>query len=95
MVVMSGDSFTPLVYHRRYEMLKFSEIETQHWREVQAQFEEWYEIPVGYCSECGEPINEGEEVYAFGNGEMIHEDCLDDWAYRFKATAHKEDPDAI
>lgn len=33
----------------------------------------------GYCSCCGREIYEGEEIYNI-KGEVIHEDCLHDFA---------------
>lgn len=95
MVVMSGDSFTPLVYHRRYEIMKFSELETQHWAIAQAEYEGWGRNIVCYCSECGDPIYDRQEVYIFEDGEVVHLDCLSDWACRYKSTARMEDPSAI
>lgn len=38
---------------------------------------------IGYCAECHEPIEYGEEYYDFGD-EMIHEDCLSDWAEKYR-----------
>lgn len=93
MVVMSGGSFTPLVYHRRYRTLKFSELESRHWAIAQAEYEGWNRDIVCYCTECGEPVYDQDEVYVFGDDEVVHLDCLSDWAYRFKQTARLENPD--
>ena len=35
------------------------------------------------CAECHEPIEYGEAHYNFGGGELIHEDCLHDWADKY------------
>lgn len=35
------------------------------------------------CYHCGEPIHEGEDYYDIHN-EVIHEDCLRDWASEYK-----------
>lgn len=38
---------------------------------------------IGYCAVCGEPIEYGEDHYDI-DGELIHEDCLRDWADKFR-----------
>ena len=38
---------------------------------------------IGYCAECGEPIEYGEDHYDI-EGEKIHEDCLRDWADKYR-----------
>lgn len=38
--------------------------------------------PIGKCW-CGEPIHADETRYEIG-GEIIHEDCLKDWAEQYK-----------
>lgn len=37
---------------------------------------------VYYCEECGKAIYEGEPIYTTNEG-IIHEDCLEDFCYRF------------
>ncbi len=38
---------------------------------------------IGICAECKEPIEYGEAHYAFSESDMIHEDCLSDWAKKY------------
>lgn len=45
--------------------------------------------PVGYCAHCGQEIYEGETVYDI-DGELIHEDCLADFAAEYFADCKKE-----
>lgn len=45
---------------------------------------------VGRCAECGGDIVEGEEYYDIC-GETIHEDCLYEWAQKFRVTGHMEE----
>lgn len=42
--------------------------------------------PLGYCVTCGEAIVFGDDYYEI-DGELIHEDCLTDWAAQFRVTA--------
>ncbi len=37
----------------------------------------------GYCAECDDPIYEEDERYEFPDGDMIHLDCLYDWAEQY------------
>jgi hypothetical protein len=37
---------------------------------------------IGICKECGEPIEQGYTYYDI-EGELIHEDCLMDWAEKY------------
>lgn len=38
---------------------------------------------VGYCSVCGMLIEDGETFYDI-EGELVHEDCLMDWAKKYR-----------
>ena len=38
---------------------------------------------VGKCAACGEPVFADEDRYNV-EGEFIHEDCLHDWAAKYK-----------
>lgn len=41
---------------------------------------------IGTCVHCKEAICAGEDYYDIGN-DMLHEDCLIDWARKFHVTA--------
>lgn len=45
-------------------------------------------VTVGTCPACLGDIHEGEDCYDI-YGEVIHEDCLHDWARKFKMIAEK------
>ncbi len=38
---------------------------------------------LGVCAECGEAIAYGEDYYDI-EGELLHEDCLREWAEKFR-----------
>lgn len=38
---------------------------------------------LGICSVCGEPITTDCDRYQFEGDEMIHDDCLLDWARKY------------
>jgi hypothetical protein len=46
----------------------------QAWQDSQQESD-----TIGWCEHCGEPIYAGEDYYEI-YGEIIHEDCLRDWA---------------
>ena len=37
---------------------------------------------IGRCEHCGEPIYANEDYYEIGD-ELLHEDCLSEWAEKF------------
>lgn len=47
------------------------------------------DVPVGYCEHCGGEIYEGETVYRI-DGQLIHEDCLWDFAKEYFADCKGE-----
>lgn len=44
---------------------------------------------VGRCAGCGDGIVEGEEYYKFGD-DVVHDDCLREWAEKFRAVQTEE-----
>lgn len=38
---------------------------------------------VGICTACQEPVYGGEEYYDI-EGELVHDDCLRDWAEKYR-----------
>lgn len=42
------------------------------------------------CIECGKEIYEGDMIYRFDNGEVIHNHCLQNYASRFEEIAEDE-----
>lgn len=75
--------------------MKFDALENQHWSKVQSEYEGWNRKVVCYCTECGEPIYENEEVYNFGGGDVIHTWCLAYWALQFRCITMMEDPSEL
>jgi len=47
------------------------------------------DVVVGYCDQCGGEIYEGETVYRI-DGQLIHEDCLEDFAKDYFADCKEE-----
>lgn len=41
--------------------------------------------PVGHCVTCKEPIYGPDDYYEI-DGDLIHDDCLTDWAKQFRVT---------
>ena len=41
---------------------------------------------IGKCEHCGDDIYEGEDYYDI-EGEIIHEDCLREWAEKYLVRA--------
>lgn len=41
---------------------------------------------VGICEACREEIRAGEDYYDI-EGDLLHEDCLLDWAWKYKAVS--------
>ena len=39
---------------------------------------------IGYCETCGGEFYEGCTVWRMPNGDVICEDCLNDWAKQFE-----------
>lgn len=47
-------------------------------------YEEWTRPKsIGVCEQCSDLIFDFEDYYEI-NGNMVHEDCLTDWAEQFK-----------
>ena len=43
------------------------------------------------CAVCGEPIYWDEERYELCDGDVIHEDCLMDWAKKYHSYGEATD----
>lgn len=43
-------------------------------------------VVIGECAACGDDIHADEDRYYLPDGEMIHEDCLHDWAKQFRVS---------
>lgn len=41
---------------------------------------------VGICEACREEIHAGEDYYDI-EGDLLHEDCLLDWAWKYKVVS--------
>lgn len=39
---------------------------------------------IGACSACGEPITTDDEFYYNIEGELVHDDCLREWAEKYR-----------
>lgn len=48
-------------------------------RDAERYYEETKPKSIGVCEHCSDPIFEGEDYYDI-HGDMIHEDCLREWA---------------
>ena len=55
-------------------------------RDAERDYEEREPKKIGVCEECSDPIYDGEDYYEI-DGDMLHEDCLYDWAHKYKVRA--------
>lgn len=47
------------------------------------------DVVIGYCACCGGEIYEGEDIYEI-DGDLIHDDCLSEYAEKFFADCKTE-----
>lgn len=54
-------------------------------RDAERHYEDTKPKKIGVCEHCSDPIYDYEEYYVI-HGDMIHDDCLRDWAEQYKVS---------